>query len=288
MREGDGRTYADIGSKRVWLVGSKQDDGKRFCSLQVAARCANGPVDWPRRGQPRLTIIFRGTGKRILPEERQAWHPDVHVRFQSKAWADEALCAEYARVEVAEITAEARAAGRESVAIFDNLHGHTTQTHLANLARNQCKRHLLPGNTTDELQLVDAGVGHALKTEMAHLHDSWLAQDSNLEMWTGSFPMWRKRVLITQLAAQAWDRLCSNFDFEAAATRLGMRMTADGSGDDLIQVEGVTQYDFTDEDGGAFADDGESEKEDEAEKPTHGTTMEQQRDTLRYFRRQAT
>ena len=69
--------------------------------------------------------------------------------------------------------------------------------------------------------------------------------------------MWRKRVLITQLAAQAWDRLCSNFDFEAAATRLGMRMTAVGSGDDLIQVEGVTQYDFTDEDGGAFADDGE-------------------------------
>ena len=76
------------------------------------------------------------------------------------------------------------------------------------------------------------------------------------------------------------DRLCSDFDFEAAATRLGMRMTADGSGDDLIQVEGVTQYDFTDEDGGAFADDGESEEEDEAEKPTHGTTMEQQRDTL--------
>ena len=278
LREGDGRTYADIGSKRVWLVGSKQDDGKRFCSLQIAARCANGPADWPRRGQPRLTIIFRGTGKRILPEERQAWHPDVHVRFQSKAWADEALCAEYARVEVAEITAEARAAGRESVAIFDNLHGHTTQTHLANLARNQCKRHLLPGNTTDELQLVDAGVGHALKTEMAHLHDSWLAQDSNLEMWTGSFPMWRKRVLISQLAAQAWDRLCSHFDFEAAATRLGMRMTADGSGDDLIQVEGVTQYGFTDEDGGAFGD-GESDEDDEAEKPKHGPTMEQQRDT---------
>ena len=88
LREGDGRTYAEIGSKRVWLVGCKHDDGKRFCSLQVAARCANGPVDWPRCGQPRLTIIFRGTGKRILPEERQAWHPDVHVRFQSKAWAD--------------------------------------------------------------------------------------------------------------------------------------------------------------------------------------------------------
>ena len=42
LREGDGRTYAEVGSKRVWLVGCKQDDGKRFCTLQVAARCANG------------------------------------------------------------------------------------------------------------------------------------------------------------------------------------------------------------------------------------------------------
>ena len=40
LREGDGRTYAEIGSKRVWLVGCKHDDGKRFCTLQVAARCS--------------------------------------------------------------------------------------------------------------------------------------------------------------------------------------------------------------------------------------------------------
>ena len=76
--------------------------------------------------------------------------------------------------------------GRESVAIFDNLHGQTTRTHLTNLARNRCKRHLLPANTTDELQLVDAGVGHALKTEMAHLHDNWLSKDNNLELWTAA------------------------------------------------------------------------------------------------------
>ena len=185
LREGDGRTYADVGAKRVWLAGSKHDDGKRFCTLQVAARCANGAPDAPRRGQPRLTILFRGHGKRVSAAERTAWHTDVHVRFQRKAWADEALCADYARVEVAEITAAARAAGRESVAILDNLHGHTTAAHLANLARNGCKRHLLPAGTTDELQLVDAGVGHALKTEMAHLHDEWLAEDDHLELWTG-------------------------------------------------------------------------------------------------------
>ena len=40
------------------------------------------------------------------------------------------------------------------------------------------------------------------------------------------------------------------FDFEAAATRLGMRMTIDGSGDELIRMQGVEQYFFCDDDGG--------------------------------------
>ena len=275
LREGDGRTYAEVGSKRVWLVGCKQDDGKRFCTLQVAARCSNGAADLPRCGQAKLTISFRGTGKRTSPEVRAAWHPDVCVRFQKKAWADEAVCEDYALVEMAEITAAARLAGRESVAILDNLHGHTTEAHLANLARNHCKRHLLPGNTTDELQLVDAGVGHALKIEMAHLHDEWLSKDNNLELWTAAtdFPLWRKRALVTWLAAQAWERVCSHFDFEAAAARLGMRMTIDGSGDELIRIQGTEQYSFSDEDGGdsgSESDEDGGEPMDECEGGSHG------------------
>ena len=92
-------------------------------------------VCWGARGL--VGVIEHG----ISPEERAAWHPDVWVRFQKKAWADEAMCEDYALVEMAEITAAARLAGRESVAIFDNLHGQTTQTHLVHLARNRCKRH---------------------------------------------------------------------------------------------------------------------------------------------------
>jgi len=56
------QNYADTGEKRVWIAGTKQDLGKRFCTLQVAARCANGYPSKPRHGQPKLTIIFRGQG----------------------------------------------------------------------------------------------------------------------------------------------------------------------------------------------------------------------------------
>ena len=50
----------------------------------------------PCRGQPKLSITFRGQGKKISAEERTGWHPDVHVRFQKKVWADDALCEEVA------------------------------------------------------------------------------------------------------------------------------------------------------------------------------------------------
>ena len=80
---------------------------------------------------------------------------------------------------------------------------------------------------------------------------------------SGDFPLWRKRVLITQLAAQAWESVCARFDFEAAATRLGMRMTIDGSGDEQICIEGVDSYSFCDADGGDSGCESEEEAQQE-------------------------
>ena len=82
--------------------------------------------------------------------------------------------------------------------ILDNLSGQTTERHKRNLYKNKCKRHLLPGGMTDELQLIDDGVGYALKHEMGALHDAWLMEEGNLELWTAEgkgFPAWKKRVL---------------------------------------------------------------------------------------------
>ena len=193
------------------------------------------------------------------------------MSFQPKAWYDEGKCEDYARKEVKEITAEAKAAGRESVVIFDNLSGQTTERHRRNLAKHKCKRHLLPGGMTDELQLVDDGIGFALKNMMGKLHDDWLMKPGNLELWTaegGGFPMWKKRVLITNLAAEAWENVCARFNFEGAAQRIGMRMTIDGTGDNFIRIQGIENYSFTDADGGppgAESDEEGVEPEEEEE-----------------------
>lgn len=260
FREGARATYDTIGVDRVWLAGTKADDGKRFCTLQIVARAANGPASRPRHGQPKLGIIFRGQGKRISQQERNQWHRDVHVRFQPKAWADAEYCELHAREEMAEATEEARLRGEESVVFYDNLHGQTTDEHERALKRNRAVRHLLPSGVTSEIQLIDDGIGYAVKNEMGHALDKWLEEGNNLSRWTGEgtdgLAMWEKRVLITNIAAEAWEAVSSRFDFERAATRIGMRITADGSGDDKIKIQGVDNFTFCEADadiGGACA-----------------------------------
>jgi hypothetical protein len=145
-------------------------------------------------------------------------------------------------LEMVEATAAARAKGQESVAFYDNLHGQTTEDHKDILqSKAKCARHLLPTGVTAEIQLIDDGLGYAVKREMGYGLDQELMDDDFLNKWTGAcgFSASEKRIKITHLAADAWERVCARFDFEKAATRIGMRMTIDGTGDDEIKLQGV-------------------------------------------------
>ena len=68
---------------------------------------------------------------------------------------------------------------------------------------------------------------------MGVLKDGWMEQDKNDEEWLGDFHMWRKRVLMTHRAGQAWHEMCKLYGFAAAAHKVGMLMTIDRSSDDL-------------------------------------------------------
>ena len=73
------RTYEVIEEKeqrynKVWIQQPGSGLDKRQCTLQVCVR-AEGK-------QPKLAIIFQGTGKGIKQSERLAYHPDVDVYFQ--------------------------------------------------------------------------------------------------------------------------------------------------------------------------------------------------------------
>ena len=65
------------------------------------------------------------------------------------------------------------------------------------LRKNDTKRHLGVSDATDITQLVDMGLGRALKVRIGVLQDEWLAQDNNDELLAVDFPMWKKRLLMT-------------------------------------------------------------------------------------------
>ena len=65
---------------KVWISQPGSGLEKRQCTLQVCFH--------PTGKQPKLAIIFRGKGKRITKEEKEAWHKEVDVYFQENAWAD--------------------------------------------------------------------------------------------------------------------------------------------------------------------------------------------------------
>ena len=59
---------------KVWISQPGSELEKRQCMLQVCVR--------PTGLQSKLDIIFRGKGKRVTKEEKDAWHKDVDVFFQ--------------------------------------------------------------------------------------------------------------------------------------------------------------------------------------------------------------
>jgi hypothetical protein len=84
----------------------------------------------------------------------------------------------------------------------------------------------------------------------------WLTLGNNLKKWSGTngfkMEMWEKRVLLTTLFADVYDVVCKKWDFEKMGSKQGMRLTLDGSDDDLIEFRGLDGFWFSEEDAGDF------------------------------------
>ena len=130
---------------------------------------------------------------RPLPIALLRRHYDVKVFFQPKAWFDDELCLAYVRSEMRLMSEEARAAGRETCIILDNLRGQTTPQFMNELKKKKCVGHLLPSGVTDELQAVDDGLGYRTKNVMGDEFDHWAMQDNNLARWTAEDTNSRRR-----------------------------------------------------------------------------------------------
>eukprot|EP00656_Telonema_subtile_P040205 TRINITY_DN4526_c0_g1_i2.p1 TRINITY_DN4526_c0_g1~~TRINITY_DN4526_c0_g1_i2.p1 ORF type:complete len:397 (-),score=39.76 TRINITY_DN4526_c0_g1_i2:153-1343(-) len=222
-------TYEVKGATHVHIAANGSADGHRICTLQVLCRNRIVP-DAPRRGQPRLCVIFRGTGKRISAAELAEYHADVHVMWQPKAWADATTSNRYV-VDycVDEICKAELEPGTFHLVTCDNLGSQTKKQNpqFSALLDKLCNAkvwNVLAGNT-DEVQVVDAGLGAHVKRKAEEIQTEWLRLDKNWEEWTaGTLSAGRKRILLTHWFGKAWEQACETFDFCKVFTNCGTNL----------------------------------------------------------------
>lgn len=88
-----------------------------------------------------------------------------------------------------------------------------------------------------------------LKTKISSLQEQWLEEDENIDLWTGNsdkkLDVKQRKIPITHWVGNAYNQLMSD---EYSKTRYrcfektGCLITADGSEDDKISPEGLTNY----------------------------------------------
>ena len=259
---GQDSTWEERGSKRVHIAQPFPGLEKRQCTVQ--------PTISPGDRTMLCAIIFRGKGH-VSKIEKQAYDKRVDVYFQSHAWADSDFCMQWARRTFQEGLKgeDGKLPAAQSLLLMDNLHGQTTEEFKTYLHKfcNTLLWHL-PAGCTDEVQPIDAGYGRLLKVYTGQALDEWLGHGENLQKWEcNALTASERRVLITKWVGEATERIDKlPYHHEDGRTsredtgvpplyrhrlfeKTGTAMTADGTGDDKISLEGLEEgfrYTFMD------------------------------------------
>jgi len=252
-------TYEEVGAKRVAINQNGPSLGKRQASAQV---CFRGVLPDPPEGddaakakfkrhfhaQPKKCIIFRGTGQRISAEEKASYPDDFVALWQPKAWVDRPTAEAWAKqVWLPFIKAErdAGVAGDDDRYLLfqDNLDSQLQPAYLKTL-REDCStdNHQVPPNKTDQVQPVDRGLGRHIKIYLGQEMDAWLQDADNLGRWEGNdnpLSASDRRILLANWYCTAVDKALEGSSKRRYFEVSGALLTADGTNDDLIKLEGV-------------------------------------------------
>ena len=102
----------------------------------------------------------------------------------------------------------------------------------------------MPPNYTDEVQPIDRGLGRLVKMCMGQEMDKWLQDDDNLERWESTekgkaLSASDRRIIIAHWFHGATKRALLGNAKQKFFEHAGALLTADGSDDDKIKLEGA-------------------------------------------------
>ena len=251
------KTYEERGATRVLINQGGPSLSKRQATGQICFR----PAIPPRQGctdseacelydkyiqaQPAPCIIFRGQGF-ISEAELNAYPDELVVLWQAKAWVDRPIAKEWVEDVMQPFIEAERKAGVASettryMLFQDNLDSQKQPDYL-NLLNDLCiDDHKVPPNETDQVQPVDRGLGAQVKLYMGQAMDDWLDDDANLAKWEDSHGLSAsdRRILLANWYTKAVKRALEGEAKWKYFQHAGALITADGTDDDLIKLEGT-------------------------------------------------
>jgi len=244
----EAKTTIAFKGQEIVQVAEKDGASKRFCTLQVCiALNGTGKENPP---QPKMTIIFRGQGKRISAEERASWDPRVHVMFQKKAWVDGPTHIDWLEAVLSPFMIAHEK--KEILLLMDNHSAHSTDEVLSAFAKRGVVPFFFPSGCTHIVQPVDHHLAqHVKERASAILSDMLVSDEVFADQWyglaDGCYPAWKCRVLVTSIIGRAWEEICAVRNFESIGFSTGCIMTrsgADRSKIPQIVFKGIENYQF--------------------------------------------
>ena len=229
------KSMNEKGAPRGCRFTAASEDDKRFCTINVTL-CANAATQ-----DVVIELIFdNDTGGEGIGAEEKAFYdqfPDVKVRWQPKAWADESIMLDYIR----DLRAQTIDKG-EIALVLDN-HGSQQTTRMRNMMKMLDIEYILtPPNCTDCVSPVDRNVGVWIKERVYKMQNEELDQPQNrnwpMAAGKGGLTKSEKRMHTVRWIAKAWNdfKVTERHNCNAAFVDTGILIAVDGTEDHLIKL----------------------------------------------------
>ncbi|KAK3280480.1 hypothetical protein CYMTET_11676, partial [Cymbomonas tetramitiformis] len=210
--------------------------------------------------QPRLAIIFAGSGKKISKWEKEQYDKRVDVYFQRNAWADLLFTCEWAERtwrkhrerEGVQVNKKRKIVvpegGELAVASQAVATACVTEAEVATtVGVKPSGSAAAEGEPAVASQVVDdSRVGNQLKTYVKEERNTFLeSSDTAFDEWEFASAS-HKRIMYTHWCGDAYEKLITekNHNINQAYIDKGMTLAADGSEDHLLKLKGLEHMEF--------------------------------------------
>ena len=191
----------------------------------------------------RPTLIFRGAGKRIKPDERRSWDKRVNVYFQKNALCDEVIMKKWTSDKWYNIFTNPATPDSSGKLLVADVHKAQQTDEVKRLLqkKNTVLVNVPPG-CTSRVQPLDVVVNNPFKNLVREQFEKHLDENVN-DYVEGKLTASKRRILTTKWVAIAWEKVMQDKEMVIRSfKKCGITTNLDGSENDKVKIRGLEGY----------------------------------------------